>query len=208
MGKRKSGFYPTDPTATEALRRWLAKHYPRSLHERWLDPCAGYGGLLEVLVRNESQRYAIEIDPSLEPELRKRVPASNVEIGDGLARAWPSTCHVVMNPPFASRTMTAFVERAIERQLVAGHLVVVLALSSFWHSQAMQVFIEPTHMLAHTWRLSCDGTGQGDARTHDWLVWDPDVDLEQTRVHYLAKPDVAESLVASHRRLSSIEVGA
>lgn len=207
MGKRSDGFYPTDPYATEALRAWLSRMMPRVLTETWIDPCGGYGGLLEGLQIAVAKRHAIEVNSEHEHELKRRVRPENMRIGDGLGRAW-NAAHVCMNPPFDNEVMSAFVGRALSRQERQGGLVVVLALATFWHSDAFRArggaLRRPSYVLVPDQRVSCDGTGRGDMRAIDWLVWTPPQSSSRTEVVWLppAAPDAA--LLAEHKRLASL----
>ncbi len=203
MGKRLDGYYPTDPYATDALRAFLARRYPSSLRESWIDPCAGYGGLLEALLIPPHLREAIEQEPRHRQELLRRVPTGR--IGDGLTLPWPAV-NVGMNPPFDNDLMVAFVRRALVHQERTGGLICCLALATFWHSDAMRTrgagLRRPSLVLVPDQRVSCDGTGRGDMRAIDWLVWVPGV--TSTTVHWLppAAPDA--QLIAAHRRLAGV----
>lgn len=202
MGKRSDGFYPTDPYATEGLRVWLAKHFPWALRESWQDPAAGYGGLLEALRLPLVQRHAIELEPRHKSELLARVPTAR--IADGLAARWTGV-HVAMNPPFDNDIMVAFLERALAHQRQEGGLIACLALATFWHSDAFRGrgagLRKPDHILVPDQRVSCDGSGRGDMRAIDWLVW-ATTPTGTTQTHWLppAAPDAR--LIAAHRRLA------
>lgn len=204
MGKREDGYYPTDPYATEALRVWLARMMPTVLRDSWVDPAAGYGGLLEGLGVEHSRRHAIELHHRHRAELVRRVPASHVVIGDGLVKPW-NAAHAAMNPDFDNETMTAFVERALKRQDDRGGLVVCLALATWWHSDALRArgsaLRRPSYVLVPDQRVSCDGTGRGDMRAIDWLVWQPGV--TRTEVVWLPPAAPSPALLAEHRRLAS-----
>lgn len=217
---RPHGFFPTDPHAVEALRLWLRRTCPAVLREPWLDPCGGYGALLAGLVP-QHLRYAIELQPRLRDELARRVDADKLTIGSGLSPlTWPRSRtadrippHVVENPPFDSPTMTAFVAAALEhrRNWAEGVTVCVLALSTWWHSEAAcAVFARyemPHDLLALGFRITCDGSGVGDMRSHDWLVWHPShssLVTSSTRMTLLTKPEVSGAVIAEHRRLSAI----
>lgn len=205
MGKRPDGYYPTDPYATEALRGWLTRMVPRVLRDTWVDPCAGYGGLLECLQIPTASRRAIEVNAMHRPELLRRVRAENLKIGDGLTAAW-NGAHVAMNPPFDNDTMTRFVARALERQDRMGGLVCVLGLATWWHSDALRTrgagLRRPDYVLVPDRRVSCDGTGRGDMRAIDWMVWLPKA-TGRTETVWLppSVPDAA--MLAEHRRLAS-----
>lgn len=214
MGKRDHGFYPTDAHAVEALRIWLKRHLPNVLRAPLLDPCAGYGALLAGLVA-QHRRYAIEIQPRLRDELARRVDRDKMRIDSGLDhRAYPTADgeapNVVLNPPFDSPTMTAFVEQALLHRIGSDGAVMVLTLSTWWHSQAAQALFRrlghPHDVLALGFRLDCAGLGTNDMRTHDWLVWRPSHLVSQpgTCLVVLPKPTVAAELVAEHKRLSNI----
>lgn len=220
MGKREMGFYPTSPFAVEALRVWLQRHCRNVLREPWLDPCAGYGALLAGLVP-QHLRYAIELQPRLKAELARRVDLDKLTIGSGLSPlTWPRAKtpdrippNVVENPPFDNVTMTAFVAAALEHRhnWADGVMVCVLALSTWWHSEAARaVFARygmPHDVLALGFRITCDGSGVGDMRSHDWIVWHASHSLlvtPQTRLTLLTKPEVSAGLIAEHRRLSAI----
>lgn len=201
--RRPDGFFPTDPYAAAAARAWLEREHPTVLGDTWVDPCAGYGGLVEGLGVPIASRYAIELEGRHRPELERRVPSSQVVIGDGLTNAWNAR-HVAMNPDFANGTMTAFVRRALTHQDRTGGLVLVLALATWWHSDALRTrgdgLRRPSRVLVPDRRVSCDGTGRGDMRAIDWLVWEPG--QTRTEVVWLppATPDPA--LVSEHRRLA------
>lgn len=204
--KRADGYYPTDPYATEALRAWLARMMPRVLTETWLDPAAGYGGLLEGLLIPVARRHAIEVNSEHRRELERRIRPENVRIADGLARPW-NAAHVAMNPPFDNEVMSKFVARALERQDRHGGLVCCLALATWWHSDALRKrgggLRRPSYVLVPDQRVSCDGTGRGDMRAIDWLVWMPNASA-RTEIVWLppAQPDAA--LLAEHRRLAAL----
>lgn len=204
MGKRIDGYYPTDPYATEALRVWLSRMMPTVLRDSWIDPAAGYGGLLEGLQIPMAQRYAIELEARHRGELARRVPSTHMVIGDGLAKPWNAT-HAAMNPDFDNEVMTSFVTRALGRQDAKGGLVVCLALATWWHSDALRArgraLRRPSYVLVPDQRVSCDGTGRGDMRAIDWLVWQPG----KTRTEVVWLPPAAPNpvLLAEHRRLAS-----
>ena len=204
--RREHDYYPTDPYATESLRVWLQANMPHVLKKSWEDPCAGYGGLLEGLRIPIENRYAIEIQPRLSSELRRRVVPQNVRIGDGLAMAWTAD-HVVMNPPFTNDKMTAFVSRAVARQeRRLGGLVIALALATWWHSDALRSrgdgIRRPQYILVPDKRVSCDGTGRGDMRAIDWLVWLPQGG--RTEVVWLGPAAPSKALLEEHKRLASV----
>lgn len=206
MGKRADCYYPTDPYATEALRAWLERMMPRVLRDTWQDPCAGYGGLLEGLGIPVPNRRAIEANPEHRAELLRRVRPEHLKIGDGLTSMW-NGAHVGMNPPFDNDVMTAFVGRALERQDRMGGLVCVLGLATWWHSDAVRArgkqLAKPHYILVPDKRVSCDGTGRGDMRAIDWMIWMP-TSPGRTEVVWLppAVPDAG--LLAEHRRLASM----
>jgi len=203
MGKRPDGFYPTDMYAVEALYQWLLAMHPQSLRETWIDPAAGYGGLVQGLRILVANRRAIELHARHRPELLQRVPSAH--IGDGLALPWDAK-HCALNPDFNNKVMTAFVTRALEHQQRTGGLVCCLALATWWHSDAVRVrglgLRKPSHILVPDRRVSCDGSGRGDMRAIDWLVWV--LGETETRVEWLppAAPDAR--LVAEHRRLVGV----
>lgn len=204
MGKRADGYYPTDPYATEAARAWLARHMPAVLREPWLDPAAGYGALLEGLGIPPERRFAIELARRHRAELARRVPASNLVIGDGLALTWRAQ-NVAMNPDFDNDVMTAFVARALAHQeRCAGGVVLCLALATWWHSDALRAkgsgLRRPRYVLVPAQRVSCDGTGRGDMRAIDWLVWT--AQAGPTEVVWLPPASPRPELIAEHRRLS------
>lgn len=205
--RRADGYYPTDPFATEAVRVWLRAMMPRVLTETWVDPCAGYGGLLEGLGIQPAQRHAIELEPRHRAELLRRVPVGHAVIGDGLVKPWHAK-HVAMNPDFDNGVMTSFVSRALERQDDRGGLVVCLALATWWHSDAVRArgaaLRRPSYILVPDQRVSCDGTGRGDMRAIDWLVWMPGPVPARTEVVWLPPAAPAPALIAEHRRLASL----
>jgi hypothetical protein len=202
MGKRADGYYPTDPYATESLRAFLERMMPRVLTDSWIDPCAGYGALLEGLRITSSLRQAIEVNKTHGRELARRVRSHR--IGDGLVLPWSAT-HVVMNPPFDNEVMTSFVRRALERQDRMSGLVCCLALATWWHSDALRSrgagLRRPTYILVPDQRVSCDGTGRGDMRAINWLIWMPQGG--RTEVVWLPPAAPDEALIREHRRLAS-----
>ncbi len=202
MGKRIDGYYPTDPFAACALRAWLERTMARVLADTWIDPCAGYGGLLEAMGIAPSKRVAIEANAAHKRELARRV--GNAKIGDGLQLAW-NAAHVVMNPPFDHDVMSAFITRALQRQDRMGGVVICLALATWWHSDALRArgaaLRRPAYILVPDQRVSCDGTGRGDMRAIDWLVWLPVA--ERTQVVWLPPSSPDTALLAEHRRLAS-----
>lgn len=212
--KRMDGFYPTDVRAVVALRGFLARRYPYLLGE-WgpvLDACAGYGGLLEHLV-DRGHRRAIERAPELFPELRTRV--DNPIQGDGLDVAlWPDDVALVaLNPPHDTKTQTAFARVALEyrREWSNEVGVAVLGLGTWARSQTFQrelvdAFGRPDWTLGHTFRLSCDGSGRGDSRTHEWSLWLPASCAHRdpwTRLEVLPCPDVDDAALETHARLAA-----
>lgn len=203
MGKRPDGFYPTCVYAASAARSWLERTMPRVLVDTWIDPAAGYGGLLEGLGIPTSKRHAIELNAEHAPELARRIPKGQWKTGNGLVLPW-NAAHVAMNPPFDNELMVAFTKRALERQDKMGGLVIALGLATFWHSDAFRsrggALRRPSYVLVPDQRVSCDGTGRGDMRAIDWLVWQPG--QTRTEVVWLppASPDAA--LIAEHRRLA------
>lgn len=205
--RRVDGYYPTDPHATEALRMWLSRMMPTTLRDTWIDPAAGYGALLEGLQIPTGKRHAIELEPRHRTELARRVPSTQLLIGDGLQKPWNAQ-HVAMNPDFDNGIMLSFVARALTRQAERGGLVVALALATFWHSDAFRArggaLRRPSYVLVPDQRVSCDGTGRGDMRAIDWLVWTPPQSSSRTEVVWLppAAPDAA--LLAEHKRLASL----
>lgn len=205
MGKRADGFYPTDPYATEGLRCFLARRYPITLRGTWVDPCAGYGALLEGLQIALDKRRAIELHKRHRPELGRRVLPDSLRIGDGLALPWHGQ-HVVMNPDFDNDVMASFVARALDRQEQQGGLVCCLALATFWHSDAFRpkglALPKPHHILVPAQRVSCDGTGRGDMRAIDWLVWSAGAPFTSTETVWLPPSAPSAALIAEHRRLS------
>lgn len=208
MGKRPNGFYPTDPYATEALRLWLEVAHPDALAEPWLDPCAGYGALLQGLVLNPWLRHAIELQEGLRTELVRRVVPEQLQIGNGLARAWYPSANIVENPNFHHDTMVAFVRRALDHRRRSGKLVCVFALSTFWHSEGardcFRDFARPDWTLGLGFRATCDGSEVGDMRSHDWLVWDGSHRDPWSRCVVLPRPEVNPTLLRDHTRLSRL----
>lgn len=210
MGKRSTAYYPTDPFAVELLRGWLSKANPSALREPWQDRCAGYGALLSGLVPFEL-RHAVEVQPGLRRELERRVPKSQLRIGNGLARPATEPHHIGENPPFDHDVMAAFVRTALEhrRRFKDRPLVCMFALSTFWHSEGLRdlrrIFGRPDWTLGLGFRATCDGSGVGDMRSHDWLVWDGSHSDAWSRCIVLPKPAVQASAIAEHRRLSSLD---
>lgn len=217
MGKRTDGYYPTDPHAAVALRRFLTAYYPGLVDGSWgpvLDACAGFGGLLRHLTAKPHRR-AIEANPHLGDELRKRVEPEHVVIGDGLDLSlWDSDATLVaLNPPHDTNTQTAFAVSALSYRAEWSDEVgvAVLALTSWTRSQtahkALSRFVAPDYCLAPTFRLSCDGSGRGDSRTHDWLVWLPKSmrrrPAGQTLFVPLPKPALSRDILVEHERLAS-----
>lgn len=204
MAKRGDFFYPTDVYASAAARAWLERTMPRVLVDTWIDPAAGYGGLLEGLGIPASKRHAIEVNAEHAPELARRIPKGQWKIGNGLSLPW-NAAHVGMNPPFDNELMVAFTKRALERQDKMGGLVVCLALATWWHSDALRArgsaLRRPSYVLVPDQRVSCDGTGRGDMRAIDWLVWQPG--QTRTEVVWLPPATPDAGLVAEHRRLAS-----
>lgn len=203
MGKRADNFYPSCPFAVEGLRAWLAKNAFQALKTgTWIDSCAGYGGLLQGLKIPVENRRAIELHKRHEPELKRRVPATR--IGNGLSLTWVGAKHTAMNPPFENDLMTAFVGRALKHQETTKGLVCCLALATWWHSDALRNkgvgLRKPTHVLVPAQRVSCDGTGRGDMRAIDWLVWLPA--YTGTTVVWLPPASPEAELIADHRRLA------
>lgn len=202
--RREDGYYPTDPRASSALRAWLKATMPRVLGETWIDPAAGDGLLLDGLGIEAHKRFAIELHVYHRAELHRRVPERHCLIGDALAVPWFGE-HVVMNPDFDNALMTAFVDRALKRQADRGGLVVCLALATWWHSDALRArggaLRRPSYVLVPDQRVSCDGTGRGDMRAIDWLVWLPG--QTRTEVVWLPPSSPDASLLAEHRRLAS-----
>ena len=203
--RRPDGFYPTDPFASESLRAWLVRTFPQALKQTWIDPAAGYGGLLDGLRIPIAHRSAIELHNRHLPELRRRAP--DAKIGNGLTLRWGAK-HVAMNPDFDNETMTAFVARALEHQAFTGGLVCCLALATWWHSDALRTsgkkargLRRPSHILVPAQRVSCDGTGRGDMRAINWLIWHA-MHEGPSIVEWLppAEPDAA--LLADHKRLA------
>lgn len=203
--RRADGYYPTDPYASAALKAWLKAFMPSTLGGSWLDPAAGDGLLLDGLAIPKPQRHAIEVNPRHRAELERRVPRPHVVIGDGLVKPWNAQ-HVAMNPDFDNGIMTAFVARALTRQAERGGLVVALALATFWHSDAFRArggaLRRPSYVLVPDQRVSCDGTGRGDMRAIDWLVWVPN-DTRNTEVVWLPPAAPDPLLLVEHRRLAS-----
>lgn len=193
--------------AVDALRRWLRNAMPGVLGETILDPAAGYGGIFDGLGTPLPNRRAIELHARHRAELRRRVMPQHLRIGDGLVLPWEGR-HVVMNPPFDNELMTAFVARALERQDDRGGLVVCLALATWWHSDAVRArgaaLRRPSYILVPDQRVSCDGTGRGDMRAIDWLVWMPGPVPARTEVVWLPPAAPAPALIAEHRRLASL----
>lgn len=211
MGKRgELACYPTDPHASVALASWFARNVPRVLREPTLDPCAGPGLLLEGLGLPPALRRAIEVERHHERELRRRLPVpASVRITDALTVEWGSAVHVVMNPPFGNELMTEFVRRGLRHVERTGGVLAVLALATWWHSDAFRAgkarsaLRRPSHVLVPSQRVSCDGTGRGDMRAIDWLVWTGDTG--ETRVEWLPPSTPSAGLLAEHRRLASAE---
>lgn len=193
MGKRTGGFYPTDPRAVEALRRFFVAKWGSPRGRVWLDPAAGYGGLLQKFVPFEL-RAAIEIEPKFEPLLKERVPL--VTIGNGLdTKLWPRGVNFIANPPYDHELATQFVDSMLDApgNPLGGHWVIVLVLTTWARSKsAERLFARhtpPTWVLGHAFRLSCDGTGKGDPRTHDWLIWHTGPGSAGWGTHYALLPD-------------------
>lgn len=201
--RRPDGYYPTDPYVTEAARAWLERTMPTTLGDTWIDPAAGDGLLLEGLGVPLARRYAIELEGRHRDELTRRVPAPHVVIGDGLTTPWNAK-HCAMNPDFDNGIMTAFVKRSLDRQDRMGGLVLCLALATWWHSDALRArgsgLRRPSYVLVPDRRVSCDGTGRGDMRAIDWLVWQPG--QTRTEVVWLPPATPSPALVSEHRRLA------
>lgn len=208
MGKRIGAFYPTDPRAVEALVRFFNRMGWSRGGELWLDPAAGYGGLLEKFVPRQ-QRVAIEIEPRFEPLLNSRVP--DVTIGDGLdTTLWPARANLITNPPYDHKLATAFADTMLDvsRAQRPWTWVVLLVLTTWSRSKsARRLFSQygdPDWVVGHTFRLKCDGTDRGDSRTHDWLIWAPPQYRDTSRTCYtlLDEPELPRSEVALHRLMA------
>jgi len=204
--RRKDGYYPTDPKASAALAWWLRQRAGEALRTGvWVDPAAGDGLLLSGLGVPVAQRRAIELHDKHALELKRRVPSA--KIGNGLTLSWADARHVAMNPDFNNETMTAFVARALKHQEATRGLVCCLALATWWHSDAMRLkkaagVSKPTHILVPAERVSCDGTGRGDMRAIDWLVWHPAYLGQPTVVEWLPPATPSADVLADHKRLA------
>jgi len=79
-----------------------------------------------------------------------------------------------------------------------------LALATWWHSDAVRArgagLRPPSYVLVPDRRVSCDGTGRGDMRAIDWLVWLSGT--AGTEVVWLPPARAPEDIVAEHRRLA------
>lgn len=204
MGKRADGFYPTDVRAVEAFRKWFLARYP-FLEPTWFDPAAGYGGLLAGLAPR-AQRMAIELEARFLPLLESR--ATVVHIGDGTDETlWPASVSVAANPPYEHKLCSRFAEAALRyhRSVAGGDLVVLLVLSTWVRSKSavrlFKTYGPPSYVLGHEFRLTFDGTGRGDSRTHDWLVWDQAFQ-GYTRFELLPEPELTNEELLLHRVMS------
>lgn len=206
MGKRSGSYYPTDPRAVEALWLFFTKMCWHRPDRVWLDPAAGYGGLLEKFALPH-RRAAIEIEPRFEPLLRERVPC--VTIGNGLDTSfWPPVADLIANPPYDHKICTQFADVMLQSATGVPRFVVLLVLTTWARSKSAEKLFRryrpPDWVLGHAFRLSCDGTGRGDSRTHDWLVWQPRYSEvpDTTRYRLLPEPEVPESEMVLHRLMA------
>lgn len=210
MGKRgQLACYPTDPHASASVAAYLDVAFPGCLDETWLDACGGPGLLLEGLgIKVENRRY-IEIDPRHREDLRSRSASNGAcRIGDGLLLEWGNSINVALNPPFDNDTMIDFIRRAVDHVRRTRGVAIILTLATFWHSSALRgtskrsALLKPDQILVPPRRVSCDGSGRGDMRPIDWILYDGASLSGDTRVVWLPPAKPAPGLLSAHRRIS------
>ena len=196
MSRRELDYYPTPPDAVDALHGWLRRAGWLGTGPGWMDPAAGFGGLLEGL---PGLRHAIELDASRERDLLD--VADEVTIGDALAVEWPRAACIVANPPF--NRLDEFMARIWEHVTHPGNgqaIACVLTRLQWLDEGDRAAKWTPGMVLRMPWRQSFTGDGRADSTTHCWLVYG--TVGRSTAVEWLPRPLVSDERWARFRALT------
>lgn len=174
-GRRVRDAYPTPPWCLEAL---LAVG-PRPMTSWVLEPSAGEGSLVRVLVEAGYAVEAVEIREECRPAL-EAAGAVQVTIGDFLGQAGnqfgarplgaPGGCGtfgIVGNPPYSQAF--AFARRCVE----SSHYTALLLRAGFWETTERARWLSehpPSAIRALGTRPSFTGDGT-DGTAYAWFVW-------------------------------------
>jgi hypothetical protein len=163
--------YPTPAAAVRSLLD-AARYLPTGM--RWLDPCAGDGGLIRAAldVCPTLAWEAVEIQECHRQSLEATVGPGSVTIGDWLTMESPHRLlgAIVTNPPYAQAL--EFVQHAIAWQPA---VVAMLLRLSFLGSQGRASFFSEwmpdVYVLSR--RPSFTADGKTDGTEYAWMVWYP-----------------------------------
>jgi hypothetical protein len=136
IGQRIPGFFPTPKVVGRKMVE-LAGIKPLS---RVLEPSAGKGDLVELLVDAGARVHAVEVNSSLVEVLRARFAGMDVvvEHADYLGREAlaPRLDAVVMNPPFEKGADAEHVAKAFNDLSAGGILVAIVSEGLFFRQDA------------------------------------------------------------------------
>lgn len=182
--RSRNDFYPTPDWLTEAILPYLPISDDADRNVRILEPAAGNGALLKVLLKRwpNAQYRTIDIEYMRDP----RTPAiPNIEhtLGDFLTVEPEANCDVIItNPPLSSssnRYVKEFIERSFLWRRNENSWVVMLLRLSFLGSQKRgkwlrehlpAIFVTPRRP---PFALNKNGQmGTNDRHTeYAWFVW-------------------------------------
>ncbi len=203
--RRDADFYPTPPCAVVALREWFTQAFSEApLQERWLDPAAGAGSLLEWFGVAFERRYALEYRDSEKVRLdlaRFVSPARTITGIDSLRVSWGHVKHVIANPPFT--LLTEFVERMVDSHDDRAGYTIVMTPTQWWQAQSRRHIRRPDYFLPLCWRPPFMGQG---AAAYDvaWCLWVPNSD-KVTRTVWLDRPHIPRTGAQRHQVWDTFE---
>lgn len=169
MTRPVDDYYVTPEWVTAAI----VPHLPRG--QVALDPCAGDGAILRVLVAAPYRTLV-----GFENNVRRASDASDVDPSlhiltvDALgAESWGAFDVCVMNPPF--RHAHAFVARALVEALPQRATVAALLRLGFLASRKRAALhrAHPADVYVLSRRPAFTGTSRTDATEYAWFVWGP-----------------------------------
>lgn len=160
-------FYPTPRPVVEAL----LEHHPPPKDVPLLEPAAGAGAILEVLLSRgyrPDQLFAGELRDTERERLEALLPQGHVDIRDWFIRAqrlhWPWS--VLTNPPFS--LLPGFMEAA--RAVGPRYLALLMPIEEVAGVKRSTIFNlhRPTGLVSLSWRPFPNVRGVA------WYVWEED----------------------------------
>ena len=173
---READFWPTPRHAIESL---LDSDPPPTQHPV-LEPCAGDGAIVKVLLERSYEVFALEIREEEIAGLNKLCTAINSDFLTWEPGSADGLHSVITNPPFSLARQ--FARQALEITIPGDRYVALLlrcnVLGSgpwahFWNEHP------PSKLRPLKRRPSFSGDGKTDGAEYLWVIWDqgPPIDL-------------------------------